>query len=60
MTSLRWNRPICSPRLILELKLVVVIELIDILTESNVSSFFEHTLRFSCCSAALCIQVKRF
>ena len=42
------------------LKLVVVFELIGILTESNVPSFFEHNMRFLCYSAALCIQINMF
>ena len=60
MTSLPWNRPICTPGLLLGLKLLVVFELIGILTESNVLSFFEHNMRFLCYSAALCIQINRF
>ena len=44
----------------LGLKLVVVLEVIGILTENNVSSFFEHNMRFLCYSAALCFQINRF
>ena len=40
----------------LGLKLVVVLEFICILMESNVPLFFEHNMRFLCYSAALCIQ----
>ena len=64
MTSLRWNRPICTPGLLLRLKpglnLVLAFELINILTESNVPSFFEHNMRFLCYSTVLCIQSDRF
>ena len=38
----------------------VVFELIGILTESNVLSFFEYNMRFLCYSAALCFQINRF
>ena len=61
MTSLRWNRPICTPGLRFGAKkLIVVFELIVFLTESNVPSFFEHNMRFLCYSAALCVQINRF
>ena len=59
MTSYCWNRPICTPGLLLGLKLVVVFEFIGILTESNVPSFFEHNMRFLCYSTTLCIQINR-
>ena len=39
---------------------MVVFELIGILTESNIPSFFEHNMRFLCNSAALCIKINRF
>ena len=42
------------------LKLVAVFELIGILMESNVPSFFERNMRFLCYSAALYIKIHRF
>ena len=42
------------------LKLVVVFELIGILLESNVRSFFERNMWFICHSTALYIQINRF
>ena len=46
VTSFRWNRPYIPLGCFLGLKLVAVFELISILTESNVPSFFEHNVRF--------------
>ena len=61
MTSLRWNRPICTHGLLLRANTRSCVR-IDryFLMESNVPSFFEHNMRYLCYSAALCIQIKRF
>ena len=61
MTSLRWNRPNCTPELLLGAKTRSWFR-IDwyFLTESNVPSFFEHNMRYLCYSAALCIPIDRF
>ena len=40
VTSFHWTRPICNPGLPLGSKFVVVFEMIGILMESNLSSFF--------------------
>ena len=51
MTSLRCNRPICTPGLLLVAKTLLA---------SNVPFFFEHNMRFLCYSNMLCIQINRF
>ena len=60
MTSLRLNRHICTPGLLLGAKLVVVFQMIVSLTESNIPPFLEHNMRLLFYSAALCIQISRF
>ena len=61
MTSLPWNRPICTPGYLLGAKTRSCV-LIDwyFLKESNVPTFFAHNMRFSCYSGALFIQINRF
>ena len=46
MTSLRWYLPMCAPGLLLRAKTRSCVELIGILTESNVPSLFEHNISF--------------
>ena len=47
VTSFRWTRPICTPGLLLGAKFVVVLEMIGILMESNLTSFFEYNIGFN-------------
>ena len=51
MTSLRWNQPICTPGLLIKLRLVVGLNWLVFLMESNKPPFFEHNMRFLCYSA---------
>ena len=44
--SLRCNRPICTPVLLLGAKTRSCVELLVFFTESNVPSFFEHNMIF--------------
>ena len=60
VTLLETAHPWVSMGCFSGLKLVVVFELIGILMESNVPSFFEDNMRFLCYSAALCIQINGF
>ena len=61
MTSLRWNRPICTPGLLIRAKIVVGFETIGILMESNIPPFFEHNMSFFyILFRSLCIQINRF
>ena len=60
--SHRWNRPICTPGLLLGAKTCsfVLNDWLVFLMESNIPPFFEHNMRFLSYSAALCIQMNRF